>query len=83
MFLCVALAVLELTIVDQADLELRVLPASLSRALGLKACATMPNWASISKQAFYLLTRCWVLYFGTHEKRSLDSRVRVLLLFYF
>jgi hypothetical protein len=29
--------------VDQADLELRNLPASASPALGLKACATMPS----------------------------------------
>jgi hypothetical protein len=35
-FLCVALAVLELT-VDQAGLELRNLPASASQVLGLKA----------------------------------------------
>ena len=36
-----ALATLELTFVDQADLELRDLPASASRVLGLKACATI------------------------------------------
>jgi hypothetical protein len=35
-FLCVALAVLELT-VDQAGLELRNPPASASQVLGLKA----------------------------------------------
>jgi hypothetical protein len=29
--------------VDQAGLELRYLPASASRVLGLKACATMPG----------------------------------------
>jgi hypothetical protein len=29
--------------VDQAGLELRNLPASASRVLGLKACATMPG----------------------------------------
>jgi hypothetical protein len=39
-FLCVALAVLELTLVDQAGLELRNLPSSAFRVLGLKACAT-------------------------------------------
>ena len=38
-FLCVALAVLELS-VDQAGLELRNLPTSASQLLGLKACAT-------------------------------------------
>jgi hypothetical protein len=38
-FLCVALAVLELTL-DQAGLELRSLPASASQVLGLKACTT-------------------------------------------
>jgi hypothetical protein len=31
--------------VDQAELELRNPPASASRVLGLKACATMPGWA--------------------------------------
>jgi hypothetical protein len=30
--------------VDQTGLELRNLPASASRVLGLKACATMPGW---------------------------------------
>jgi hypothetical protein len=39
-FLCVALAVLELTFVDQADLKLRNPPASASQVLGLKAYAT-------------------------------------------
>jgi hypothetical protein len=38
-FLCAVLDVLELT-VDQAGLELRNLPASVSKVLGLKACAT-------------------------------------------
>jgi hypothetical protein len=39
-FLCVALAVLELThLVDQAGLELRNPPVSASQVLGLKACA--------------------------------------------
>ena len=37
-FLCVALAVLVYR--DQAGLELRNPPASVSQALGLKACAT-------------------------------------------
>ena len=41
-FLCVALAVLEL-FVDQTGLKLRNPPASASRALGLKACGTMPG----------------------------------------
>jgi hypothetical protein len=30
--------------VDQAGLELRNPPASASRVLGLKACATTPGW---------------------------------------
>jgi hypothetical protein len=30
--------------VDQAGLELRNPPASASRVLGLKVCATMPGW---------------------------------------
>jgi hypothetical protein len=33
--------------VDQAGLELRNLPASASRVLGLKACATTPGFNSI------------------------------------
>jgi hypothetical protein len=45
-FLCIALAVLELTFVDQAGLELRNPPASASPVLGLKACATTPGQAS-------------------------------------
>jgi hypothetical protein len=40
-FLCIALAVLT-HFVDQAGLELRNLPASASRVLGLKVCSTMP-----------------------------------------
>jgi hypothetical protein len=39
-FLCIALAPVELTFVDQAGLELRNLPASASQVLGLKACTT-------------------------------------------
>jgi hypothetical protein len=38
-FLCVVLAVLELTL-DEAGLELRNPTASASQVLGLKACAT-------------------------------------------
>jgi hypothetical protein len=48
-FLCVALAVLELTLY-QADLELRNLPASASQVLGLKVCATTPS----SQHAFLI-----------------------------
>jgi hypothetical protein len=39
-FLCIAMAVLENHFVEQADLELRNLPASASEVLGLKVCAT-------------------------------------------
>jgi hypothetical protein len=39
-FLCIALAILKLTLVDQAGPELRNPPASASQVLGLKACAT-------------------------------------------
>jgi hypothetical protein len=46
-FLCIALAVLELThFVDQAGLKLRNPPASASKMLGLKACATTPGLQS-------------------------------------
>jgi hypothetical protein len=33
--------------VDQTGLELRNLPASASRVLGLKACATRPSWMKV------------------------------------
>jgi hypothetical protein len=42
-FLCVALAVLELS-VEQAGLELKNLPASASQVLRLKACTTTPGY---------------------------------------
>jgi hypothetical protein len=48
-FFSIALAVLELNFVDQAGLELRNPPASASRVLGLKACATMPGSNSFKK----------------------------------
>jgi hypothetical protein len=48
-FLCVALAVLELT-VDQADFELRKPPASASQVLGLKVCATTARQDKIGNQ---------------------------------
>jgi hypothetical protein len=38
--------------VDQAGLELRNLPASASRVLGLKACATTP-----SREGYFLISR--------------------------
>jgi hypothetical protein len=41
--LYIALAVLELNFVDLAGLELRNPPASASRVLGLKVCATTPS----------------------------------------
>ena len=42
--------------VDQAGLELRNLPASASRVLGLKACATMPG----NPVRFYATTQALV-----------------------
>jgi hypothetical protein len=42
-FLCIALAVLELTLYTRLASELRNPPASASRVLGLKACATTPG----------------------------------------
>jgi hypothetical protein len=42
--------------VDQTGLELRNLPASASRVLGLKTCATMP-----SLDIFFLTHRCLTL----------------------
>jgi hypothetical protein len=41
--------------VDQAGLELRNLPASASRVLGLKACATMPGSKHLCAPATMLL----------------------------
>jgi hypothetical protein len=46
-FLCIALAVLELTFVDQAGLKFRNSPASASQVLGLKACITTA-WLSVA-----------------------------------
>jgi hypothetical protein len=62
--LYVALAVLELELVDQAGLELRELPASASRMLGWKACATTTTQPTF----FYVL-------FGTKPRNlSLQSK---------
>jgi hypothetical protein len=43
--------------VDQADLELRNLPASASRVLGLKVCTTKPSFYTFSPQnsLFFLM----------------------------
>ena len=41
--------------VDQAGIELRNLPASASRVLGLKACGTMPGLTMIFKDFFSYL----------------------------
>jgi hypothetical protein len=46
-FLCIALAV------DQAGLELRNLPASASRVLGLKVCTTTAQHGSAVKSTDY------------------------------
>jgi hypothetical protein len=55
-FLCVVLAVLELTLVVQAGLELRNLPASASHVLGLKACATTARLSfSLKHKVIYIL----------------------------
>jgi hypothetical protein len=43
--------------VDQAGLELRNPPASASRVLGLKACATMPGLDLVIRIVFLLLFR--------------------------
>jgi hypothetical protein len=42
--------------VDQAGLELRNPPASASRVLGLKACATTPSWELLFNNTFGLET---------------------------
>jgi hypothetical protein len=47
--------------VDQAGLELRNPPASVSRVLGLKACTTTPGLSSPSFFVIFLLNLCrWV-----------------------
>jgi hypothetical protein len=51
--------------VDQAGLELRNPPASASRVLGLKACATMPGHISINTQ-FYILLERSLIYLRFH-----------------
>jgi hypothetical protein len=42
--------------VDQAGLELRNLPASASRVLGLKACATTPSTAILDQSQLWTLS---------------------------
>jgi hypothetical protein len=61
-FLCVALAVLELTLLDQAGLELRNPPASASQVLGLKACATTPGCFVLFYEA--PVVNGWSLFLG-------------------
>jgi hypothetical protein len=51
--------------VDQAGLELRTLPASASRVLGLKACATTPGTFLIHKKKKISFPRLW---FSIQEK---------------
>jgi hypothetical protein len=60
-FLCVAPAVLELT-VGQASLELRDLPVSASRVLGLKAQTTTAQQSSVFLTAKQSLQPC-ILFF--------------------
>jgi hypothetical protein len=44
------------SLVDQAGLELRNLPASASRVLGLKACATTPSIEQFFKKGLLLFS---------------------------
>lgn len=57
-FLCVALALLELTL-DQASLELRDLPTSAFLSAGLKVCSTMPGFR-INFEFILLIVCMWV-----------------------
>ena len=63
MFLCVALAVLELS-VDQAGLELSDLPASTSQVLGLNACATTTQRIKVLKLLLFMNKIFFLLYFS-------------------
>jgi hypothetical protein len=47
--------------VDQAGLELRNLPASASRVLGLKACATTAQRNGLFFNFIYLFFYCWLI----------------------
>jgi hypothetical protein len=53
--------------VDQAGLELRNLPASASRVLGLKACATMPGYYMVFDKSSQTL--------GEQDRTSQDLEV--------
>jgi hypothetical protein len=57
--------------VDQADLELRNLPASASGALGLKACATTPGFFVFGFVfgffVVFVLTFCNLLFYGAQK----------------
>jgi hypothetical protein len=59
-FLCVALAVLELTHLEQAVLKLRNPPASASQVLGLKVCATTA-WLQILLVTLFLTENNYIL----------------------
>ena len=71
-FLCVALAVLELTLrVDEAGLKLRNLLTSASHVLRLKVCTTtaQPQLLSYSLQTVSIPRRCIRELCGCHAKR--------------
>jgi hypothetical protein len=58
--------------VDQAGLELRNLPATVSQVLGLKACVTMPGngWLLVSTS---VLARIWQNLLGDSYNRLLSE----------
>jgi hypothetical protein len=61
--------------VDQAGLQLRNLPASTSRVLGLKACATMPGTTFLLKDLFihlFYVYKCLSACTPEYQKRDLD-----------
>jgi hypothetical protein len=62
-FCCIALAVLELTLVDQAGLKLRDLPASASWVLRLNRCT-----ATFGKYTHFVY-----LYPGPQKKKKLGA----------
>jgi hypothetical protein len=60
----------ETHVVDQADLKLRNLPASISRVLGLKVCATTPG-PTFFKKRFILFIICeYTIAVFKHQKRE-------------
>jgi hypothetical protein len=61
--------------VDQAGLKLRILPASASRVLGLKVCATMPGMLLFS---FIIICKYTVAVFR-HARRGRQISLQMVV----